>query len=213
MSNYELLTCFSQSLDWLDQHAGAVQAICAVIALVGLIWYCILTHGIRKATVRQANAALMPFLIIVEQECDRSKPDSPAEPTPTWIIRNVGNGPAREINWKPGATNEQDTTEKKAWYRIGDLAVNDWTHLPHYSRANDMKMHERPRDGLRLHYCDLAGNHFAMVGYFDGEVFFQNCSQICKKDRTDLDHLQATKSARRHAIFRLTSSRPKAGAS
>jgi hypothetical protein len=201
MPNCELMTCISQGLSFLDQHAGAVQAICAVVALVGLIWYCALTHGIRKATVRQANAALMPFLIIVEQEC---------EPIPTWIIRNAGNGPAREINWKPGASNEPDTPNKKAWFRIGDLGVNDWTHLPHYSRPNEMKMHERPRDGLRLHYCDLAGNHFAMVGYFDGEVFYQNCSPIRKKDRTDLNRHRATNQYGLHAIFHLTSSRPKA---
>jgi hypothetical protein len=149
MPNSDLMTCINKSLCWLDQHAGAVQAICAVIALAGLIWYCTLTHGIHKATVRQANAALMPFLVIVEQEWDRSHPDSSLEQVPTWIIRNAGNGPAREINWKPGASNEPDTTKKKAWFRIGDLAVNDWTHLPHHSRPHEMKMHERPTDGLK----------------------------------------------------------------
>jgi hypothetical protein len=56
---------------WLDEHASAVQAVCSVLGLMGLYWYCILTHGIHRAALRQASAATRPFIVIDElQEKD-----------------------------------------------------------------------------------------------------------------------------------------------
>jgi len=53
-------------MTWLDVHAAAIQAVSAAFGLVGLIWYCVLTLQIRKATVSQSNAAIRPFVVLDE---------------------------------------------------------------------------------------------------------------------------------------------------
>jgi hypothetical protein len=54
-----LLLAFTH-LAWLDVHAGALQAVCAFAALLGLIVYCKFTYDIRKAAIAQTRAALTP---------------------------------------------------------------------------------------------------------------------------------------------------------
>ena len=105
---------------WLDAHAGAVQAACAFAALLGLIVYCRFTFDIRKAAIEQTNAALRPYLILEEGDDKHIQ---------TWVIRNLGSGTAIGICWKLGSSNDRDD-KKKLWCKIGNLAANDWTHLP-----------------------------------------------------------------------------------
>jgi hypothetical protein len=161
-------------LAWLDAHAGALQAVCAFAALLGLIVYCHFTYDIRKAAIDQTNAALRPYLVLDEGDDEQ-----------TWVVRNLGSGTAIGICWKLGSSNDRGD-KKNLWCKIGNLAAKDWTHLPHHTRPDDVIMHERPKDGIRAHFSDLAGHHYEMVGTFEGVVFNQDCREIRKKERTDL---------------------------
>jgi hypothetical protein len=171
-----LLLAFTH-LAWLDVHAGALQAVCAFAALLGLIVYCKFTYDIRKAAIAQTRAALTPYLILDD------RPDD--DGVQTWVIRNLGSGTAIGICWKLGASNDRDD-KKQLWCKIGNLATKDWTHLPHHTRPDDVMMRERSKDGIRVHFSDLAGHHYEMVAAFEGVVFNQDCHEIRKEERTDL---------------------------
>ena len=156
-------------LYWLNQNAGALQAICAFAGLFGLLYYCRLTLGIWRSTVAQQKAGQAPMLVVVRSD-DSSY----------WHIKNFGAGPAAEVWWKPGCKNESSE-----WVSLGALAPNDTSEFPHHSRPDDCRLHKMYDDGLRIHYSDMAGNHYATWGSWLDDAFIQTWNEIKKSDRKE----------------------------
>lgn len=143
------------------------------MGIVGLGIYCFLTHGIRVATVAQQKASQAPMLMFFEEK------GKWGEGQTSWAIKNYGVGPAVNIWWKPGSTNERS----KDWYELGALGASDTSDLPHSSRAEDGCLREMPDDGARLHYADSAGNHYATWGTWKDDSFTQDWAPLKRKER------------------------------
>ena len=163
-------------LCWWNQNAGAVQAICSILGIIGLAIYCFLTHGIRVATVAQQKASQAPMLMFFK---DEGKWDAGQT---SWAIKNYGVGPAVNIWWKLGSANERS----KGWYELGALGAGDESDLPHSSYPEDGYLSKMPEDGARIHYSDSAGNHYATWGSWKDNCFKQDWSSIEKKHRSEL---------------------------
>lgn len=161
-------------LCWWNENAGAIQAICAIAGVIGLIIYCALTARIRTATVAQQKAAQAPMLMFVEAKRQ-------GEVLTHWVIKNYGVGPAVGIWWKPGSSNHSTND----WYEIGALGAGDESDLPH-SRSDVAFLREMPSDGARLHYSDSAGNHYATWGLWKDECFTQDWISLKHKERVEL---------------------------
>jgi hypothetical protein len=97
-----------------------------------------------------------------------------SENEPRWLAYNKGNGPALHLYWKIGITNE-----KQGWYKLGALAVNDWSDLPDQSGARLLVM---PENGLRVHYSDLAGNKYCTVMENGSLAFQQDSFELSKSE-------------------------------
>lgn len=154
---------------WWNDNAGAVQAICAVLGILGLALYCWLTYGIRKSTVAQQKAAQAPMIMFFKGKT-------------CWAIKNYGVGPATEVWWKPNATNVKSTD----WYELGAIAAGDESELPHHTRPKEAHLFEMDSAGARIHYSDIAGNHYATWGIFKDDGFIQEWVQIKGKSRMEL---------------------------
>lgn len=134
---------------WLDQHAAAVQALCAMLGVLGLFVYTYLTWELRSTSIRQATASQRPLLVLLE----------PDEVSPGHFIRNMGSGPAVRIAWKVGIDNDR---EWKVWNNVGVLAVSDWSNLPHWDQK-EPRLIKIPKTGIRIHYADLTGNYYCLT--------------------------------------------------
>ena len=163
-------------LHLLDRHAGAFQAVCAFLGLIGLICYCVLTQGIYKASLRQASAAIRPF-IVIDRLSDTDEPSFrlsllPISKKDIFIIRNLGNGPAMNIKWALGS----DAGERKdvKWIGLGDLAVKDWSHIFDDSLLGQY-MFDRPTQGVVFRFCDSAGTEFETTEEWKNGHFYQRC--------------------------------------
>jgi len=154
---------------WLNSNAGAIQAICAILGIVGLAVYCWLTQGIRKSTVAQQKAAQAPMIMFFKGKT-------------SWAIRNYGIGPAIKIWWKPG----HDIHPLNDWYELGALASGDESDLPHYTHPNSPSLVEMYSSGARIQYSDMAGNHYATTGEWKDSAFVQDWETIDRKQRVEL---------------------------
>ena len=161
-------------MSWLDQHAAAVQAICAVLGIIGLFWYTYLTRELRSTGIRQATASQRPLLVLFKPDKDVS---------PGHFIRNMGNGPAIGINWKVGNDNSD-----RIWNLVGSLAISDWSDLPNWN-GKESQLMTMPKPGVRIHYADLEGNYYCLTAhpthddFPDAEVMIlQDERMLLKKD-------------------------------
>jgi hypothetical protein len=131
-----------------------IQAVCSVFALAGLIWYTAETRRIRLATINQMRAAQRPFLSA--KVCDTL-------PGKLSMVENRGDGPALSIYWKKGTENG-DGPEGEMWFFMGTLAKGQSSL---FNRRPDRALLEvLSGDGVRVHYCDMAGNwywHWAQI--------------------------------------------------
>jgi len=168
---------------WLDDHASAIQAISALLGLVGLFWYCILTHRIQKASLRQASAAIRPFIVIDEmKEADYPQFEmrlKPAGADKIFIIRNLGNGPAMDIKWALGF--DAGTRTDTNWIELGDLAVGDWSHISDNFPERRMML-KRPDEGMVFRFCDSAGIHHETIEVLKGDMYSQRCRLLNPKE-------------------------------
>jgi hypothetical protein len=153
---------------WWNENAGAIQAICAVAGVLGLAIYCVLTHGIRKSTVAQQKATQAPMLMFFQGKY-------------AWAVKNYGVGPATDVWWKPGIENKKSTD----WYELGALAHGDESDLPHHTRPSESHLKTMYPNGARIHYSDMAGNHYATWGEWKDDAFKQNWGEIQLKDRAE----------------------------
>lgn len=167
---------------WLDDHASAIQAISAVIGLGGLFWYCILTHRIQTASLRQASAAIRPFIVIDElKETDSPNFElwmKPVNATKIFIIRNLGNGPAMDIKWALGSDAGRRTDVN--WIELGDLGVGDWSHISVFPTPR--MMFERPDDGMVFRFCDSTGIFHETVEVVKDGIYSQRCRLLDTKE-------------------------------
>jgi len=168
-----MLTCHDW---WLDDHASAIQAICAILGLAGLVWYCILTHKIQKASLRQASAAIRPFIVIDELN-EKDYPNcefllKPVSASKIFIIRNLGSGPAMDIKWALGS--DAGTRSNVNWIELGDLAVSDWSQIFDDAPIPQM-MFKRPEEGMIFRFCDSAGIKHETIEVMRGGGFYQRC--------------------------------------
>ena len=165
-------------MSWLDQHAAAVQAICAVLGIIGLICYCYLTWELRSTAIRQATASQRPLLVLFKPDEDVSSGH---------FIRNMGNGPAMDIYWKVGITNVRDNSET-IWNLVGTVAASDRSDLPNWSRK-ESQLTTMAESGIRIHYGDLEGNYYCLTArptqddFSDAEItILQVEGALLKKD-------------------------------
>jgi hypothetical protein len=164
------MSCSPLPLPWfLDTHSGAIQSICAITALIGLVCYTCFTWTIRQATVRQVTASQRPLLVLDKDETPN---------TNSFYIENKGNGPALGIAWKVGQRNEANGHHKH-WHHIGALAVNDWSDLPSETNPELLII---PSSGLRLHYKDMEGNFYSTVVSVGEIVLQQDSVPLAKED-------------------------------
>jgi|ERR1017187_1046050 hypothetical protein len=143
---------------WWNDNSGAVQAICAILGVAGLLSYCLLTYGIRRSAVAQQKAAQAPMIMFFwdgEATC--------------WRIRNYGVGNATKVWWKTNLNNERTSD----WYELGALASDDVSDLPHDSRPDECQLKLMHVGGARIHYSDMAGNHYATAGRLKHDAFNQ----------------------------------------
>lgn len=159
---------------WLDVHASAIQAICACLGLAGLGWYCWLTHGIHQQAIRQANAAIRPFIGINELT-ERDVPNFHlthlvTSKTAIYIVRNLGTGPAVNIQWIVGSDPYKYKTE--TWMNLGDLAAGDWSFI--LGTSSDY-MFDRPKEGMTFRFFDVAENTYETVEEYRNNTYFQRC--------------------------------------
>src|ERR1039457_7083392 len=164
----------STFVTWLDCHSGAIQALSSVLGLAGLAWYCLLTLGIRRASVRQANASIRPF-IVVDELTENDVPDFRmslliVSKKKIFIIRNLGNGPAVNIQWTRNPKRRAKSTAK--WISLGDLAVGDWSHIPD---KDSQLMFDRPEDGMIFRFSDIAENQYETVEEYRNGIYYQSC--------------------------------------
>jgi hypothetical protein len=169
---------YKVALGWLDSHAGAIQALCSVVGAGGLIWYCCLTLGIHRASVRQANASMRPF-IVVDEMSERDVPDFkqsllPVSKDNIFIIRNLGNGPAMDIQWAKGSSGHLDV-RSGCWTKLGDLAAGDWSHIPNGPVSI---MCDRLEDGMTVLFSDISENRYETVEEYRDGSFYQRCREI-----------------------------------
>lgn len=155
-------------------HASAIQAICAVLGLLGLGWYCLLTHGIHQQAIRQATAAIRPF-IVIDELTERDVPNFRLthliiSKKAIYIIRNLGNGPAVNIQWTLGSN--PDRNQRSSWTNLGDLAAGDWSYILGASRDY---MFDRPEQGMTFHFLDVAENAYETVEDYKDEKYYQRC--------------------------------------
>lgn len=167
---------------WLDDHASAIQAISAVVGLVGLFWYCILTRRIQQASLRQMSAAIRPFIVIDEmKEADYPQFElrlKPASEKKILIIRNLGNGPAMDIKWALGS--DAGTRTGVNWIELGDLAVGDWSHISDFPAPR--MMFQRPEEGMVFRFCDSAGIQHETVEVLKDGTYSQRCRLLNPKE-------------------------------
>jgi hypothetical protein len=163
-------------LCWWSDNAGAIQAICATLGVIGLTAYCILTHHIRGAAVAQQKASQAPMLMFFKSE------NKWGDGQAAWAIKNYGVGPAVGIWWKSGFSN----VKSNDWYELGALGAGDESELPHRSRPSQPALEQMPSDGARLHYSDSAGNHYATWGFWKDGSFQQDWAALKKRDRREL---------------------------
>jgi hypothetical protein len=154
---------------WLNLNAGGIQALCAIFGFLGLCFYCYLTYCIRQAAVAQQKAAQAPMLMFFERD-------------KVWALKNYGVGPATQVFWKPDAQNAKSTE----WYELGALGPGDESDLPHSSRPKEPRLFEMYDSGARIHYSDMAGNHYATWGLWRDNAFLQNWAEVKGKARLDL---------------------------
>lgn len=155
---------------WWHDNASAIQSTCAILGILGLFWYCVLTQQIRKSAVAQQEAAQAPMLMFFQVRVKTS-----------WAMKNYGLGPAVNVWWKPSANNEAG----QAWYDLGALAAGDKSNLPHHSRPKDSHLAEMYVEGARIHYSDMAGNHYATSGEWKDNAFKQDWVKIKRGARTE----------------------------
>jgi hypothetical protein len=87
----------NDAVDWLNENAGAVQAVATIVVVAVTAIYAALTRAIATATKRQAEAVLTPVL---DQYIDQTKEASGSTVTPIRVkYRNLGDGPALNIAW------------------------------------------------------------------------------------------------------------------
>lgn len=160
---------------WINHNAGAIQAICAFLGLVGLVVYCVLTRRIYQAAIRQANAAMRPF-IVIDKMTEKDVSDFrmsllPLSEKEIIVIRNLGTGPALGIKWLLNAS-LRDTAKEDAWTDLGDLAVGDWSYI---STATAKIMFLRPFEGMTFRFSDFAENQYETIEEYKNETFYQKC--------------------------------------
>jgi hypothetical protein len=170
-------------LSFLDAHAGGIQSVCAAFGLLGLIWYCILTRGIHKAALRQASAAIRPFIVTDELK-ETDVPNFQLNTLPISkkkiiIIRNLGSGPAMDIFWS--LTPKAGTTEEFKWISLGDLAVNDWSYI-FDDAPTPAYLFERPDQGMVFRFLDSAGDEHETIEVMRKGRFYQHCRRRNSKD-------------------------------
>lgn len=161
---------------WLDDHASAVQAVCAILGLIGLFWYCILTRQIQQASLRQSRAAIRPFIVIDELN-EKDYPNyemrmKPISVDKIFIIRNLGSGPAMDIKWALGS--DAGTRPNVKWIGLGDLAIGDWSQIFDDAPIPEM-MFQRPAEGMVFRFCDSAGIEHETVEVMRGGRYYQQC--------------------------------------
>jgi hypothetical protein len=159
---------------WLDIHASAIQAICAGLGLLGLGWYCWLTHGIHQQAIRQATAAIRPF-IVIDELTERDVPDFRlthliVSKKAIYIIRNLGTGPAVNIQWTLGS--DPDKNQTRSWTNLEDLAAGDWSYI---LGASPGYMFDRPEEGMTLRFSDVAENTYETVDDYRDKNYYQRC--------------------------------------
>jgi hypothetical protein len=150
-------------IQFFDCHSAAIQAMCSVLGLIGLVVYTYLTSSIRRATVRQAKASQRPLIVI-----DLGKEES------KWLMYNKGSGPALQLYWKVSHINDNH-----GWNKLGALAVGDFSDI---ASQDDGVLLEIPKDGLRIHYSDLAGNKYCTIMKNESLVFQQDSFDLSEKD-------------------------------
>jgi len=164
-------------LSWLDCHAAAIQAVCALAGLGGLFWYCYLTLGIHRASVRQANAAVRPFIVIDELNSrdvlNYELTLLPISKKKIYIVRNLGTGPALDIQWVLGSSGVN--LNNANWAKLGDLAAGDWSHIP-IGPASIMC--DRPQGGMTFRFNDIAENRYETIEECKDGIFYQKCRSI-----------------------------------
>ena len=153
---------------WLNDNASAVQAICSVFGIVGLGFYCWLTYGIRKASVAQQKAAQAPMIMFSFDKDEKY-----------WMIKNYGVGPATKVWWKPGERNDKSPD----WYDLGAIAPGDFSDLPHHGRPEESHLIDMCAGGARIHYSDMADNHYATWGIWKDDAFNQEWGAIGRNSR------------------------------
>lgn len=159
-------------LCFLDQHAGAIQAVAATLGFFGLVYYCRLTRDIREATLQQLSASYRPH-IVVDDGREADHPDFKVK-SPT-VVRNLGNGVALGVSWRPV------TSSATQWINLGDLAPRDWSDI---GTADFPRMFEEcwPADGFDIQFTNLAGKKFLTTVRMPDTTVLQSCSELSSQN-------------------------------
>jgi hypothetical protein len=160
---------------WINDNAAAIQAICACFGLIGLAVYCVLTYKIHQAAIRQANAAMRPF-VVIDKMNEKDVSDFrlsllPISEKEIIVIRNLGTGPAIGIKWLRDAS-LCDSANKQDWMELGDLAVGDWSYI---STPIATMMFKRPPEGMSFRFKDFAGNDYETIEECKNGTYYQQC--------------------------------------
>jgi len=126
---------------WVFVNSTAIQATCAVLGLLGLIWYALETRSIRKATLAQSAASRRPYFHLV-----RSK-----EFPGCHVAKNIGSGIALKVQWtflgpefitRPIEMGSCAVNQRKFFYFKGEPVPSGLL---------------RSHGGVRMTYTDTAG--------------------------------------------------------
>ena len=116
-----------------------IQAVCAILALGGLVWYCLETKSIREASIAQSEASRHPFPMLA----------GIANMGKVLSIVNAGEGIALNVRWR--FCNEIDDDLRG----LGSITVNDQRQLT-VSGIKASFSYFKSGNGIRVIYTDTA---------------------------------------------------------
>lgn len=137
-----------------DTHAGAIQAVCAVIGVLGLGWYAVETSIIRRATLAQSDASRLPFFELVTGPMV-------GDHETTFLARTVTSAIALNVAWR-------FLGHPDDWHEVGACSQGVWQYLEdREGPVTDARLFLSGY-GIAIRFTDTAGKRYEQVFRTDG---------------------------------------------
>lgn len=162
---------------FLYYYSPAIQAVCAILALIDLAVYAFDTRAIRVATLAQSDASRRPFLDLITN--DFSYIGNQA-----FSLKNNGVGPAISVAWAPVGL------EDAALLHVGALSVGAKVDFGGaFNNLDEEGFNEH--GGVAIVYSDTAGRDYVQLFVLRDDASVRNV--ILSKDSPRNDASEAAR--------------------